>query len=309
VALARIGLGSNVGDPSANVAAALGALERIGRVRARSSLYATPAWGVREQAPFVNAAALLETVLPPRDLLGALKAIEAELGREPTYRWGPRVIDLDILAYGDLRVEEPDLVIPHPRLTERAFALVPLAEIDAAFIAARDALPAHERDAVQRIPAAPARTTPAVNWDETLERVRSAAAFCATAGLTRFRVEEDDLTIEVRRSAGSLHAAAPAPLAEIPASSNGASVSGNGSAAAGEKPKNVLKAEFVGIVRLSRPAVARGSVIGEDRELAYVEALGIRNPVRSRGPGRVAEVFVADGQAVEYGQPLFAIEV
>jgi 2-amino-4-hydroxy-6-hydroxymethyldihydropteridine diphosphokinase len=307
MALARIGLGSNVGERQRNVEAALAALRRLGTLVARSALYATPPWGVLDQAAFVNAAALLETALSPRELLEALRAIEGEFGRIPTYRWGPRVLDLDILAYDDLRIDEPDLTVPHPRLLQRAFALVPLAEIDPAYVAARDALAAADRTAVQRIPAPPARTRRAVNWDETLERVRSAADFCAAAGLTRFRIEEDDLSIEVRRAARPARALSAVPAAEGGAASNG-SVGGNGAASVSEKPKNLLRAEFVGIVRLSRPAVAPGSVIGEDRELAYVEALGIRNPIRSGGPGRVADVFVIDGQAVEYGQPLFAID-
>jgi acetyl-CoA carboxylase biotin carboxyl carrier protein len=70
----------------------------------------------------------------------------------------------------------------------------------------------------------------------------------------------------------------------------------------------VLKAEFVGIVRLSRPSVTPGTVLSEDRELAYVESLGIRNPIRSGGPGRISAVYVSDGEPVGYGQPLFAIE-
>jgi 2-amino-4-hydroxy-6-hydroxymethyldihydropteridine diphosphokinase len=308
VGLARIGLGSNVGDPVANVEAALAALGTLGTVSARSALYATPPWGVADQAAFVNAAALLETALSPRELLSGLKSLEAELGRVETYRWGPRAIDLDILAYDDLRIDEPDLIVPHPRLGERAFALVPLAEIDATYVGARNALDTSDRTAVQRIPDVAARTNGAVDWDETIERVRSAAGFCASAGLTRFRIEEKDLSIEVRRSARPLRAIAPAHV-EPASSSNGSSTTTNGASAPPEKPKNVLKAEFVGIVRLSRPAVAPGSVIGEDRELAYVEALGIRNPVRSGGPGRVADVFVIDGQSVEYGQPLFSIDL
>ena len=100
------------------------------------------------QEPFVNAAASLETALEPHPLLVALKRIEAEAGRVTTFRWGPRVLDLDILTYGELRLDDPDLVIPHARLHERAFALVPLAEIDPSYAALRDALPPGERAAV-----------------------------------------------------------------------------------------------------------------------------------------------------------------
>lgn len=146
--LAAIGIGSNVGDAAGAVRRAFGRLAELGRVAAVSSLYRSAPWGVREQDPFVNAAALLETALAPRDLLAALKRIEAEEGRVATYRWGPRVLDLDILAYGEQRVDEPDLVVPHPRLRERAFALVPLAEIDPRWAAARDALPPGERAGV-----------------------------------------------------------------------------------------------------------------------------------------------------------------
>src|SRR5665213_3018654 len=100
--LARIGLGSNAGDATANVTRALEALATLGTVTTHSQLYVSKAWGERDQPDFVNAAALLETHLDPRALLDALKALEASLGRKTTYRWGPRLIDLDILAYDDL---------------------------------------------------------------------------------------------------------------------------------------------------------------------------------------------------------------
>ncbi len=305
--LARIGLGSNLGDGPAHIAAAFEALGALGRVTARSSLYRTPPWGVADQADFTNAAGLLETAHGPRALLGLLQEIETRLGRTPTFRWGPRVIDLDILAFDDLRLDEPGLVIPHPRLRDRAFALVPLAEIEPAFTAALAALPAAARSAVQRIPVAPARKERAVNWDETLERVRSAAAFCADAGLARVRIDADDFSIEVRRAL-RVAADVPVPQPVDTASSSGAVAATNGAAVYDERPRSILKAEFVGIVRLSRPSVAVGAPLAVDRELAYVESLGIRNPIRSGGPGTVADIFVSDGQPVEYGQPLFAIE-
>ncbi len=147
-ARAAIGIGSNVGDAAGTVRAAVARLGELGRLVAASALYRSAPWGVTEQAPFVNAAALLETELPPHALLAALKRLEAEAGRVATYRWGPRVLDLDILAYGDQRVDEPDLIVPHPRLRERAFALVPLAEIDPRWAADRDALPRGERAGV-----------------------------------------------------------------------------------------------------------------------------------------------------------------
>jgi acetyl-CoA carboxylase biotin carboxyl carrier protein len=144
-----------------------------------------------------------------------------------------------------------------------------------------------------------------VDWEKTLERVREAAEFCASSGLARFRVEDDDLAIEVRRTP---RPAAPTPgLPEAAPAVNGHSGNGlsNGTEA---RPQTVLKAEFVGIVRLSRPSVSEGTVLNGARELAYVESLGIRNPVRAKGPGRVAAVYVNDGEAVEFGQALFAIE-
>jgi len=151
VALARIGLGSNIGDAPAEVERALVALGGLGTVIARSSLYRTKAWGVREQADFVNAAALLETSLPPEPLLRALQRLENELGRLPSYRWGPRRIDLDLLAYEDLVVDLPYLSLPHPRLLERAFALVPLAEIDPTYRDARDRLGGDALAEVERL--------------------------------------------------------------------------------------------------------------------------------------------------------------
>lgn len=149
MALAYIGIGSNEGDPAANVEAAIARLQELGTVTARSRLYRTKPWGPSDQPDFVNAVAALETQVEPRALLGRLKTIESELGRTPTYRWGPRVIDLDILTYGDLAVDEADLVVPHPRLYERAFVLVPLAEVEPRFDVLRDALSLQERESVQ----------------------------------------------------------------------------------------------------------------------------------------------------------------
>jgi len=148
MARAAIGIGANLGDAAATVRAAFAQLAAFGTVLAASRLYRTAPWGETDQPPFVNAAALLETRLAPRELLAALKACEAAAGRTPGARWGPRILDLDILEYEDVRCDEPDLTIPHARLHERAFALVPLAEIDARWSAARDALPPGERAGV-----------------------------------------------------------------------------------------------------------------------------------------------------------------
>lgn len=148
---ALLGLGANLGDPVATLNEAKGRLAALGRVTAASALYRTPPWGVAEQPPFVNAALVLETELDPDALLVALKALERDLGRVASVRWGPRAIDLDILDVDGVRRDDPHLTIPHPRLFERAFALVPLAEIEPAFAAARDALPANDLAAVERI--------------------------------------------------------------------------------------------------------------------------------------------------------------
>ncbi len=151
--IAAIGIGSNRGDAEANVRAAFGLLARAGAVRARSSLYRSAPWGVVDQPPFVNAAALVDTTLDPHALLAVLKRIEVEAGRVTTFRWGPRVLDLDILAYAGVSLAAPDLTIPHPRLRERAFALVPLAEIDPGYAPLRDALPPGERAGVVELEA------------------------------------------------------------------------------------------------------------------------------------------------------------
>jgi len=148
---AQIGIGANLGDAEAAVRAAIASLAGLGRVSAVSSLFRTPAWGVTEQPDFINAAATLETDLAPRALLAGLKAIEAQIGRVPTFRWGPRAIDLDILDYDGVRLDEPDLTIPHARLHERAFALIPLAQIAPAYASMRDALPSAERAQVVEI--------------------------------------------------------------------------------------------------------------------------------------------------------------
>ncbi len=150
MALAYVGIGSNLGDPAARVRDAIAALASIGSVRARSSLYRSVPWGRTDQPAFINAVVRLETGLAPAALLDELKAIEARLGRTPGERWGPRVIDLDILTYDDERVESAALRVPHPHLYERAFVLVPLAEIDDAYRPARDALQASSLEGVTR---------------------------------------------------------------------------------------------------------------------------------------------------------------
>ncbi|GAC1334394.1 MAG: 2-amino-4-hydroxy-6-hydroxymethyldihydropteridine diphosphokinase [Beijerinckiaceae bacterium] len=126
-----LGLGSNLGDRAANVRCALRELEEggIARITARSSLWRTPPWGNIEQAEFANLCALAQTHLSPPSLLAAIKAIEKRLGRTGGIRWGPRIIDIDILFYDDLRSDDAELTLPHRELFRRAFVLVPLAEI------------------------------------------------------------------------------------------------------------------------------------------------------------------------------------
>lgn len=147
---AYVGLGSNLGDSAATVERAIEALRRVGRVLRRSSLYVTKPWGKTDQPDFINAVALVETDLSPRDLLRHLKDLESELGRVSGERWGPRIIDLDLLTYGDLEIDETDLRVPHPQLYGRAFVLVPLAEIDARYAPARDKLDSTEIAGVVR---------------------------------------------------------------------------------------------------------------------------------------------------------------
>jgi 2-amino-4-hydroxy-6-hydroxymethyldihydropteridine diphosphokinase len=129
---AFIGLGSNLDDPPAQVRRALDALREIQSstlVRA-SGLYRTPPWGVAEQPPFINAVAELHTALSAPELLQQLIAVERAAGRvRAGARWGPRVLDLDLLLYGDAIVDVAGLHVPHPHLQERAFVLLPLAEL------------------------------------------------------------------------------------------------------------------------------------------------------------------------------------
>lgn len=127
-----IGLGSNLADPRTQVESGLAALARLPRstLLRRSRLYRSAPWGNTEQPEFINAVAELETFLQPRELLEQLLRIEREAGRTRNgERWGPRVLDLDILVHGERVLDEPGLHVPHAHLAQRAFVLVPLAEI------------------------------------------------------------------------------------------------------------------------------------------------------------------------------------
>jgi 2-amino-4-hydroxy-6-hydroxymethyldihydropteridine diphosphokinase len=130
---ALIALGGNVGDVRATFQKAIanicGMTQAV--LLARSSDYATPPWGEVEQERFINACIEIDTSLDPHALLFVLQKIEAKFGRDRTKekRWGPRTLDLDLIAYDDVAMQKPELTLPHPRLFERAFVLVPLAEI------------------------------------------------------------------------------------------------------------------------------------------------------------------------------------
>jgi len=132
---AYIGMGANLpgpaGQPEVTLARAAERLGELGRVRARSRLYSTEPVGFADQPRFVNAVVALETELEPRELLRKLLALEREFGRDRStgIANGPRTLDLDILLFGDVLMNEPDLTVPHPRLQERGFVLVPLGEI------------------------------------------------------------------------------------------------------------------------------------------------------------------------------------
>ena len=129
---AYVGVGSNLGDRPGFLRRAVHSLEQQDRIAitARSSVYESPAVGYREQPDFLNAAVSLQTDLSPRELMEVLLAIETSMGRTRDRHWGPRTIDLDLLLYGDRVVDEEGLVVPHPRLLERGFVLLPLGEID-----------------------------------------------------------------------------------------------------------------------------------------------------------------------------------
>jgi 2-amino-4-hydroxy-6-hydroxymethyldihydropteridine diphosphokinase len=129
---AYFGLGSNIGDRAAHLQFGVDGLAAVGRVVALSPIYETEPVGGPAQPDYLNAVVAVETALPARDLLSVAKSLEAAAGREPPQpgtRWGPRPLDIDILMVGDERVDEPDLVVPHPRIHQRAFVLAPLADV------------------------------------------------------------------------------------------------------------------------------------------------------------------------------------
>ncbi len=159
LAEAFIALGGNVGEVHATFDSAIAILCDGTDVRllARSSDYRTPPWGVTDQPPFINAVIAVSTTLAPHQLLARAQACERALGRDGAkeQRWGPRPIDLDILAYDDLVLNDATLTLPHPRLFERAFVLVPLVEIAPdrviAGISVRDALKRVDTSGIEKL--------------------------------------------------------------------------------------------------------------------------------------------------------------
>jgi 2-amino-4-hydroxy-6-hydroxymethyldihydropteridine diphosphokinase len=159
MAEALLGLGGNVGDVRATLSTAIARLVdgREVTLIARSSDYRTPPWGVTDQPPFINLAIAVATTLSPQALLARTLEVERTLDRDRTRerRWGPRTIDIDLLAYDDLALDEPHLTLPHPRLFERAFVLVPLGEIVPDRVIAgrrvRDALAAIDTGGIEQL--------------------------------------------------------------------------------------------------------------------------------------------------------------
>jgi 2-amino-4-hydroxy-6-hydroxymethyldihydropteridine diphosphokinase len=157
---AFIALGGNVGDVRSTFDQAIALLcdGRAVRLKARSSDYRTPPWGVINQPPFVNAVIAVVTSLGPHELLARAQECERALGRDRTRegRWGPRTVDIDLLAYDDVALNDADLTLPHPRLFERGFVLVPLAEItpdrEIGGVVVRDALAAVDKSGIEKLP-------------------------------------------------------------------------------------------------------------------------------------------------------------
>src|SRR5437588_2486789 len=156
-----IALGGNVGDVRATFPKAISNICGMTQAAllARSSDYATPPWGDQQQPRFINACIEIETSLDPHALLFTLQRIEKKFGRDRAHEqhWGPRTLDLDLIAYDDISIQKPDLTLPHPRLFERAFVLVPLAEIAPDRLIAgrsvRAALAQVSSEGIERLPA------------------------------------------------------------------------------------------------------------------------------------------------------------
>jgi len=129
-----LALGSNLGNRAANLKEAIAALSPQMEVKAKSKVYETPPWGYTEQEKFLNQVLMVKTYLEPELLLKHLKRLEVALGRKASFQNGPRLIDIDILFYDDLIFESPELMIPHPRVHERGFVLLPMLDIAPDFV-------------------------------------------------------------------------------------------------------------------------------------------------------------------------------
>jgi 2-amino-4-hydroxy-6-hydroxymethyldihydropteridine diphosphokinase len=157
---AYLALGGNVGDSRAVLGRAVALLCDGAQIRllARSADYRTPPWGVTDQPPFINLCIAIETQLAPRQLLARAQEVERTLGRDRAreQRWGPRTADIDIIVYDNLSLDDRDLILPHPRLFERAFVLVPLAEIAPDLVIAgtnvRDAAAKFAHEKIEKLP-------------------------------------------------------------------------------------------------------------------------------------------------------------
>lgn len=128
--VALLGLGTNIGDRTANLGAAVQGIGALGRIDALSRVYDSEPFGDTDQPRFLNMALRLRTSLAPSDLLHELKQLEQRMGRTPTHRMGPRIIDIDILFYDDIRLDTPRLTVPHPGVMDRSFVLAPLLDIE-----------------------------------------------------------------------------------------------------------------------------------------------------------------------------------
>jgi 2-amino-4-hydroxy-6-hydroxymethyldihydropteridine diphosphokinase len=290
---AYIGIGTNLGDRVANLERAIEALAALGTILTTSSFYRTAPWGNLEQPWFLNAVVLLRTHLGSRELLARMRDAEHRLGRTARERWGPREIDLDLLVYDDLEIDEPGLRVPHPHLRERAFVAVPLAEIDDRFVPIRDALDASELAGVVRVERESVTPMSEDKLGSASERVRELARFLAEGDAARLCITRGDEYIEIaarpRRTTSAIGSS------ERPATDSGAA------------RVDTIKADLVGIFHAGRPAPVEGEVLDGDRELGYIEALGIRTAIHSMGAGRLVSIAAADGSPVEYGQPLFVV--
>jgi 2-amino-4-hydroxy-6-hydroxymethyldihydropteridine diphosphokinase len=130
MAIVYIGIGSNIGNRQKNCLRAIELLEKRGVIiKERSSMYETEPWGIKDQPKFINMVVEIETVLNPNELLRILKDVEKKVGRKESLKWGPRIIDLDILLVDDIIINEDNLKIPHPLMHKRDFVLQPLCEI------------------------------------------------------------------------------------------------------------------------------------------------------------------------------------